>query len=194
MKYIDHAFQELQSGKLQAAVFLLIMSTLAPHCTLSAQSEMLWQSIGPESANSNSADFSMMSVVGQAFVGEASGNGILLRSGFGSLASSLTSVKSSNDKIPLTYTLFQNYPNPFNPSTIISFAIPEASHVVVKVFDVVGREVSTLVNEDLVAGNYRSTFIADHLSSGVYFYRIVAARKSDKGRPFVDTKKFVLIK
>lgn len=194
MKNIDDAFLKARTGKLQAFALFLFISALIPRCELSAQSQMLWQSFGSGFGDSKGAGVGIVSVIGQSFVGESSGNGILLRSGFEALASGVTSVKSSKDKIPLSYSLSQNYPNPFNPSTVISFGIPEASHVSIQIFDIVGREVSTLVNEDLVAGNYRSTFVADHISSGVYFYRIIAARTSDKGHLFVDTKKFVLIK
>jgi Secretion system C-terminal sorting domain len=191
---MNYASTKPQTGTLQAFILFLLISTLTPHCKLSAQWQIVSQSFGSGFANSKSAGLSIISVIGQSFVGEASGNGILLRSGFGGLSSAMTSAKASQEKIPLAYTLSQNYPNPFNPSTVIAFGIPQASHVSLQIFDIVGREVSTLVNEDLIAGNYRSAFIADHLSSGVYFYRIVATRKSDGGRVFIETKKFMLIK
>lgn len=175
------------------ALFLLI-STFGAPSTLSAQSQIVWQSFSSGFAISKGDKVSLVSVIGQPFIGDASGNGISLRSGFGSPISTMTSVRESRDKIPLTYTLSQNFPNPFNPSTVIAFGIPEASHVSVHIFDLVGREVATLVNEDLIAGNYRSTFVADHLSSGVYFYRIVAASNGGNGRMFVETKKFLLIR
>jgi Secretion system C-terminal sorting domain len=194
MKNINDASPKPQSGRLQTFVLFLLISTLTLLCALSAQSQIVWQSFGSGFANSKGTGSSIISVIGESFVGEASGNGIHLRSGFGVIASTMTSVKVSQEKIPLAYTLSQNYPNPFNPSTVIAFGIPEASHVSLQIFDIIGREVSMLVNEDLIAGNYRSMFIADHLSSGVYFYRIVAARKSDKGRLFIETKKFMLIK
>ena len=194
MKNIADAFLKPEIGKLQAFVLFLLISALTPRCELSAQPQMLWQSFGSGFGNSKGEGSSIMSELGQPFVGEASGNGIFLRSGFEALASAMTSVKSQKEKIPSVYTLSQNYPNPFNPSTVISFGIPEASHVSLQIFDIVGREVSTLVNDDLGAGVYRSTFVADRISSGVYFYRLIAARKSDKGHLFIDTKKFVLLK
>jgi hypothetical protein len=194
MKNINDASPKPQIRRLKAFVLLLLISALTPRCALFAQPQIVSQSFGSGFANSKGAGSSIISVIGQPFVGEASGNGIFLRSGFGGLGSTMTSVKASQEKIPMTYTLSQNYPNPFNPSTVIAFGIPEASYVSLQIFDIVGREVSTLVNEDLIAGNYRFTFIADHLSSGVYFYRIVAARKSDNGRRFIETKKFMLIK
>jgi photosystem II stability/assembly factor-like uncharacterized protein len=88
---------------------------------------------------------------------------------------------------PATFSLQQNYPNPFNPSTTIKFELPTAGHVSLKVFDVLGREVSTLVNEQMQAGSYKRTFDAGGLTSGVYFYRL---QTSD----LVQTKRLILLR
>ena len=85
------------------------------------------------------------------------------------------------------FYLFQNYPNPFNPTTKMDYSIPRASFVTLKVYDILGREVATLVNEEKPAGNYEVEFNGKGLSSGVYFYRIQAGN-------FVSTKKLVLLK
>ena len=85
------------------------------------------------------------------------------------------------------FVLFQNHPNPFNPSTIISYSIPKRSHVTIKVFDLLGRQVAELVNEDKPAGNYNVTFDGSKLSSGVYFYSITAGSVR-------QTKKMMLVK
>jgi hypothetical protein len=194
MKNINDASPKPQTGGLQAFGLFLLISAFIPHCALYGQSQIVWQSFGFAFANSQGAGSSTIAIMGQSLVGEASGNGIHLSSGFGGFGSKTTSVNDLKGKIPLVFTLSQNYPNPFNPSTVIAFGIPEASHVSVNIFDLVGRQISTLINEDLIAGNYRRTFIANHLSSGVYFYRIVAASKSGKGRLFIETKKLMLIK
>ncbi len=97
-----------------------------------------------------------------------------------------TAVKENNN-VPIAYSLLQNYPNPFNPSTIIKYSVAKTSPVTLKVFDVLGREVETLVNEQQAAGNYSVTFNAGNLSSGVYFYRMQSGS-------FVQTKKLILIK
>lgn len=89
--------------------------------------------------------------------------------------------------IPTEMKLFQNYPNPFNPTSIIRYQTTKAGLVSLKVFDVLGREVSTLVNEVLTAGTHECTFNGSGLSSGVYFYQI-------KAGDFVSTKKFTLMK
>ncbi len=86
-----------------------------------------------------------------------------------------------------TYQLFQNYPNPFNPTTVINYQIPMNSFVTLKVYDVIGREVKSLVNELQSAGSHVVTFDASSLSSGVYFCRLVVGRNTDQ-------KKMLLIK
>ena len=90
------------------------------------------------------------------------------------LSDVVTSVELTDDQIPNDFTLNQNYPNPFNPSTKIEYSIPSESFVVLKVYDVLGNEVATLVNEQQQAGVYRADFIADNLPSGIYFARITA--------------------
>ena len=99
----------------------------------------------------------------------------------------LTGILRHGYEKPSAYTLFQNYPNPFNPSTVIGFQVPSSGFVSLKVYDVLGREVATLVNEREKAGSYSVTFDAGNLPSGVYFYRITAGS-------FVETKKLVVLR
>ena len=99
----------------------------------------------------------------------------------------VTSVTPVVTNLPDKYLLSQNYPNPFNPVTKINFAIPKSGLVSLKVYDVLGREVSTLVNEVKNAGTYKVEFNASNLSSGMYFYKV-----SVNG--FTDVKKMMLIK
>ncbi len=89
--------------------------------------------------------------------------------------------------VPNKYELAQNYPNPFNPTTEIQYSIPKAGNVELKVYNVLGSEVATLVSQYQNAGNYRVTFDASKLSSGIYFYSL----KSGK---IVITKKMTLVK
>jgi hypothetical protein len=90
-------------------------------------------------------------------------------------------------EIPTEYTLYQNYPNPFNPGTKIEFKIPTAGLVSLKVYDLLGREVTTLIKEELKPGNYKIDFDASTLASGIYFYTLNA-------EDFVSTKKMILLK
>jgi hypothetical protein len=92
-----------------------------------------------------------------------------------------------NITIPGNYNLQQNFPNPFNPSTKILYSVPQSSTVQIKVFDVIGNEIETLVNEEKPVGTYELTWYAEGLPSGIYFYQLRAGN-------FVETKKMVLMK
>lgn len=98
-----------------------------------------------------------------------------------------TGIENTNSENPSSYSLQQNYPNPFNPTTRVSFSLPSVSQVSLKVYDVMGREVQTLVNERLQSGTYETTFDGSGLNSGVYFYKIIADG-------FTDTKRMILVK
>jgi hypothetical protein len=99
----------------------------------------------------------------------------------------------SNNEIPVTFILSQNYPNPFNPATLIKYSISKVSNVKLIVYDILGREVKRLVNNEIKsAGNYIVEFNGQNYTSGVYFYRIEAEQQD--GKKFVESKKMVLIK
>jgi hypothetical protein len=91
------------------------------------------------------------------------------------------------DNYPSTYNLYQNYPNPFNPSTKISYQLPFGSNVSLKVYDILGNEIATLVDEYKPAGMYNVQFTMNNLPSGVYFYQL-------KVGEFIQTKKMVLLR
>ncbi len=96
-----------------------------------------------------------------------------------------TSQDEDAESVP-DYLLYQNYPNPFNPATTISYTIPEYSDVIIKVFNILGSEIETLVNEENPAGHYEVNWNAGNIPSGVYFYRLQAG-------DFVETKKMILL-
>ena len=102
------------------------------------------------------------------------------------LSTSITSIKNEA-VLPTVFALEQNYPNPFNPSTMISYSIPQNSFVTLKVYDIIGNEITTLVNETRSAGKYEVRFDASELSNGVYFYTV----NTDN---FTSTKKMLLMK
>jgi Secretion system C-terminal sorting domain len=100
----------------------------------------------------------------------------------------LSDISEVNDEsIPIKYQLDQNYPNPFNPSTKISWQSPAGSWQTLKIYDVLGNEVATLVDEYKPAGSYEVEWNASGLPSGVYFYQL-------KSGEFVSTKKMILLK
>ncbi|MCP5062368.1 MAG: T9SS type A sorting domain-containing protein [Ignavibacteriae bacterium] len=85
------------------------------------------------------------------------------------------------------FALFQNYPNPFNPTTTISYQIPKDGSVTLKIYDALGKEITTLVNGEKLRGKYSITFDASNLTSGIYFYSLTTGS-------FKETKKLILIK
>jgi hypothetical protein len=99
----------------------------------------------------------------------------------------ITGIRQENNQIPNAFSLSQNYPNPFNPSTIIKYSVPISGVVTLKVYNSLGQEIATLVNQEQNAGNYNITFDASKLASGVYMYRIQSG-------DFSLTKKMTLLK
>lgn len=96
--------------------------------------------------------------------------------------------------MPLKYELSQNYPNPFNPETTIKFSLLNAGHVNLEIFNSKGQIVTTLIDRDMSAGNFNINFVANGLSSGVYFYRIKITSNSGNGIEFQDMQKMILMK
>lgn len=106
------------------------------------------------------------------------------------LSEIITVVKDKQNNIPINFSLKQNYPNPFNPGTVISWSASGGAvgnFVTLKVYDVLGRLVKTLVNEHQAAGTHSVTFNAEGMASGVYFYQL-------KAGSFMSTKKMILTK
>ncbi len=96
--------------------------------------------------------------------------------------------------IPEVYSLSQNYPNPFNPTTTMQFALPKSADVTLEVFNLIGQRVERLVSGFKEAGTYTLQFDASHLPSGVYFYRLSAVPADGQGKPFVQTRKMLLLR
>jgi hypothetical protein len=103
------------------------------------------------------------------------------------LANPSIGIQNISTDVPTSYTLSQNYPNPFNSTSNLKFEIANLGNVKIVVYDVMGREVQTLVNERLQPGTYETTFDGSQLSSGVYFYKLIS-------NGFSDTKRMILIK
>jgi hypothetical protein len=103
------------------------------------------------------------------------------------LAVSITGVNNEANETIRSYKLFDAYPNPFNSSTIIGYQIPNSGLITLKIYDAVGKEVSTIVNEVKQTGNYTARFTSQDLPSGIYFYKLNAP-------DFTQTKKMILLK
>ncbi len=100
---------------------------------------------------------------------------------------SIVNIVANSNEISIEFRLSQNYPNPFNPSTTIRFSMPEESFVTIKVFNTLGEDITTLINENIIAGNYEVEFYVTALPSGIFFYRLQAGS-------FVETKKMILLR
>ncbi|MBI3586184.1 MAG: T9SS type A sorting domain-containing protein, partial [Ignavibacteriales bacterium] len=110
----------------------------------------------------------------------------------GYVSSAVTGVQETYEVLPASFSLAQNYPNPFNPSTTIQYTVPRRSNVRLRVFDTMGREVATIINQEVNAGVYKSEWNGRNtagisVSSGVYFYRLEA-------NGYQSTQKMVLLK
>jgi len=126
--------------------------------------------------------------IGETFIGNSINATQQQQAGFWYIYQQLTVTDVGDEGlIPTVFKLEQNYPNPFNPSTIIKFAVPERSNVLIKIYDILGSEVVTLVNEEMDAGWYEKYFNASGFSSGVYLFRMETGI-------YLSTKKMMLIK
>ena len=140
------------------------------------------------------SSFRLIGTLGQPATGASGDNANSVRGGFwfqsGGIVTGVEEIETP--EIPKVYRLDQNYPNPFNPTTTIVFALPKESLVTIKLFDLHGREVAILADEEMEPGEYKVVFDAQGFASGVYFYRIQAA--NDGSSTFVKTMKMLLLK
>lgn len=136
----------------------------------------------------SNASYSFSSTVGEPFNGKSNNISNQQAAGFWYVyqQQTITTVEE-NETIPTAFKLEQNYPNPFNPTTKIKFAVPERGNVLIKIYDLLGSEVATLVNEELDAGWHQKNFNAAVLASGVYLFRMEAGN-------YANTKKMIYIK
>jgi hypothetical protein len=137
----------------------------------------------------SNGSYTLSCTIAQPIVGASENNYVSIFFGFWYTVQPgiATSVDQIDNTIPREFRLEQNYPNPFNPSTTIQFSIAEGSRVTLRVFDLLGREVIKLVDDEYSPGVYTVTLDAAGLSSGMYIYRIEAGS-------FVQTKRLVLLK
>ena len=179
--------------KLVISVLLIICSILLINQSVNAQYTIERGVFGNGGGITASANNSIAGTVGQTFVGTSTNSNNELYSGFWYANQTLVGVNDEN-LVPNVFQLYQNYPNPFNPSTTIKYSIPsnlnsskDGTLVTLKIYDLLGREVELLVNEEKSPGFYEVNFNASNLASGIYLYRI-------KAENFVVTKKMILLK
>ena len=167
----ESQIQTVMNDSLSAAYYQTNDSGLVAYWKFDELEDLGINSDGTDDVRDLSINANHIDLEGDAFIGPGGPAGVELIS----------------DELPNDFSLYQNYPNPFNPSTTINFSIPEASYVSLKIFNSLGQEVETLVSEDLNADNYKYDWDAESLTSGVYFYTLLAGN-------FVETRKMILLK
>ncbi len=153
---------------------------------LSNQTDSFFVQLFVDSTTNAPADYAMSGIYTDNSTG-TTGDNLNGRARIKVFFENNTTGGDNNSNLPISYNLSQNYPNPFNPVTKINFAIPKQGYVNLKIYDMLGREVKTLMNEVKTPGNYSIDFNASNLSSGIYFYKLQV-------NDFVNIKKMVVIK
>ena len=145
---------------------------------------------GAAAVTGESASYRVSGTLGEPFVGRAASSSFIVTLGFWATVPPETTAPTAIeaiDAVPKRFSLDQNYPNPFNPATRIRYALPEPASARLTIYDVLGREVSVLVDRRQAAGTYEVTFEAGDLPSGVYFYRLETG-------PFSEIRQMLLVK
>jgi len=175
-------------------IFVLVL-ILIPTQFVHSQYQTPYSVIGSGGNLSANSVYTLYSTAGEPFIGHSSNTSHNQYEGFWYMYYEDVIVTVEDDlTIPASFKLEQNYPNPFNPTTIIRFGVPERSNVVLKIYDILGSEVATLVSEEMDAGWYERNFDAIGLSSGVYIYRLEAVSTAEQSEKFISIKKMLLIK
>ncbi|MCP4546953.1 MAG: T9SS type A sorting domain-containing protein [bacterium] len=171
--------------KRQSLIWLLLIPMLSA-LPVNAQIQMTNSVVGSGWGGGSGSNNSLIGTVGQAAIGIATGPDWYHEVGFWTSSFTLTGVEE-HDVPPAAYWLGQNHPNPFNPTTTIRYAVPEAGHVRMQLYDIRGRQVRTLMSRDHEPGYFEFRLDANDLASGIYFYSIEAGT-------YAATKKLLLLK
>ena len=176
---------KLFKNKFIVSVFFLIL--LFNNQTFS-QFQIPFSVISSGGIQQSNSSYILNGSLGQAIIGQSQNTVNQVQAGFWHIyyQNVMTDI-SERTVLPTEFKLEQNYPNPFNPSTTIKFAIPERSNVLIKIYDPLGSEVKTLINEEMEQGWYTKEFNAVSLASGFYIYRMQAGK-------YVSIKKMLLLK
>jgi hypothetical protein len=196
-KYSQHILTEVKEILMMETIYfkILIVAYLFVFIlaqTIQSQSQMPYSVFGNGGSLSTSIEFTLNSTTGESIIGSSTNNSNLQYAGFWYLYyEDVISSVDDQKNAPFSFKLEQNFPNPFNPTTNIGFRIADRGFVSLKVYDILGNEVATLVNEELPAGSYEVEFgrnlIKQVLTSGVYFYQL-------KAGTYIETRKMLLLK
>ena len=176
--------------KYSKLILLITGIIIGFHNNIKAQAEIIGSVIsnGCESVYGN--NFKINGTLGQPIIGKINNSNNISYSGFFYLSNStlITVVDElSIGSLPTAFSLEQNYPNPFNPSTTIKFSLPKQSFVTLKVYDILGKEMNELLNDELEPGEYKVNFDAEYLSSGIYLYQL-------NSKDFNQVRKMMLVR
>jgi hypothetical protein len=171
----------------QIVAFLLLAVALAPPGA-QASIEITQSVVGSGGGGGSGTNHAVLGTVGQPAIGLVTGRSHIHGIGFWYGPEwTITGAEEAEASGPLEYWFGQNHPNPFNPTTTLEFSVPRQSRVTITLYSVEGREVQTVVDEDLAPGRYLRLLDAEGLSSGIYFCRMTASG-------FTETRKVVLLK
>ena len=170
-------------------LLLLILFQLICYFPINSQSSRIpWSGFSSGFGNSSTSSSKLITSAGEPFIGLSGNGNTRIISGFLTFnQTQITGLKNEPGLIPIVWKLEQNFPNPFNPSTTINYQISKPGLVTLKIYDILGREIATLINENKIAGFYEFNYNASKLASGIYIYQL----KSDN---FVSSKKMILLK
>ena len=161
---------------------------LSIHLQVFSQNQISFGVIGNGGEKQSNSSYIIVGTLGQSSTGNSANPINQSQAGFWAMYyQNIISKVEDDDILPNEYLLEQNYPNPFNPSTIIKFGIPERTNVVIKIYDVLGSEVTTLFNQETDIGWYEVQFNASNYSSGIYIYRM-------QTHNYISTKKMLMVK
>jgi hypothetical protein len=174
--------------KKNKSAFLIIASLLYCSAVFPQSSKIVWSGFASTFGNSGNSNSNLISSAGESFNGSTGNGGTTILPGFLTFeVTHLTGIKDGPATVPTVWNLEQNYPNPFNPSTTIKYQVQKTGNVTLKIFDILGRDIITLVNENKREGFYEVRFDASKIPSGVYIYRL-------SSNEFTSSKKMLLIK
>lgn len=168
--------------------FILFFSSLSSLNQIFPQFQIPFSVISSGGISQSNSSYYLVGTIGQTIIGNSTSAAHQLQAGFWQLYyQSVISDVTDKELLPAEFKLEQNFPNPFNPSTIIRFALPERTTVLLKIYDLLGEEVITLVNEEKEAGWYNVNFNATGFASGFYIYRMQTGQ-------YTSIKKMLMIK
>jgi hypothetical protein len=176
-------------------IFTLTLLLMIALSQVSLAQSIIWSTFSMGYAESTGADTTLRSMVGQSFVGDSYIATTRISSGFlaGKVLSDILAVRERTE-MPKVYQLMQNFPNPFNPSTTVEYQLPFESRVSLRVYNLLGQVVATLVDGVKLVGYQSELWHPNTSASGVYFYSLDATSVNNPSKHFSQTKKMILIK